>query len=118
MIWRFAIVNNRLAEIFFEEGKKKAEIFGHCYVQKKEYKTKREKNWIKKDTAQYRFSYRKRKYHNMRELKLPEFKTEDQERAFWSKIDLADYFKPANFVPVSFPRLKLSSKLMFLKKSL
>ncbi len=62
MSWCFALVNNRLAEIFFKEGKKKAEIFGHCYVQEKEYKTKREKNWIKKDTALFKFVYRSRKY--------------------------------------------------------
>ena len=26
-------------------------------------------------------------------LKLPKFKTEDEERNFWAKIDLADYFE-------------------------
>ena len=39
MTWCFAIINDRLAEIYFEdEGKNK--ILGHCYVDEKEYKTK------------------------------------------------------------------------------
>ena len=45
-----------------------------------------------------------------KELKIPKFKTEDQERAFWSKINLADNFKPADFVSVSFPNLKPTSR--------
>lgn len=61
MTWCFAIVNNRLAEIYFKsEGKK--EILGHCYVYEKEYKTKQEKKWIKEDTAKYKFEYKKEKY--------------------------------------------------------
>lgn len=42
-------------------------------------------------------------------LKLPKFKNEDAERAFWSRIKLNDYFEPSDFVPVSFPNLKPSS---------
>jgi len=36
-------------------------------------------------------------------LKLPTFKTEDAERGFWAKIDLADYFESQDFQSVSFP---------------
>lgn len=43
-------------------------------------------------------------------LKLPKFKNEDEEREFWSKINLADYFEPSDFVPVSFPNLKPTSR--------
>lgn len=39
-------------------------------------------------------------------LELPKFKNENEERAFWSQINLADYFRPADFKPVSFPNLK------------
>ena len=39
-------------------------------------------------------------------LKIPKFKNEDQERRFWSQVDLSDYFKPSDFKPVSFPNLK------------
>ncbi|OGY15586.1 MAG: hypothetical protein A2784_02010, partial [Candidatus Chisholmbacteria bacterium RIFCSPHIGHO2_01_FULL_48_12] len=43
-------------------------------------------------------------------LKLPRFKNEDEERNFWAKINLADYFEPEDFVPVSFPNLKPTSR--------
>jgi len=43
-------------------------------------------------------------------LKLPKFKNEDEEREFWSKINLADYFEPEDFVPASFPNLKPTTK--------
>lgn len=41
-----------------------------------------------------------------KKLILSKFKNEDQERSFWSKINLADYFEPKDMVPVSFPNLK------------
>lgn len=44
-----------------------------------------------------------------KKLKLPKFKNENAERAFWSRIKLDDYFEPSDFVPVSFPNLKPSS---------
>ena len=40
-----------------------------------------------------------------KQLKVPKFKNEDQERKFWSKIDLSDYMEPKDFKPVSFPNL-------------
>jgi predicted DNA binding CopG/RHH family protein len=43
-------------------------------------------------------------------LKLPKFKNEDEEREFWSKIDLTEYFEPSDFVPVSFPNLKPTTR--------
>jgi len=45
-----------------------------------------------------------------KQLKLPKFKNEDQEREFWSKIDLTDYFEPADFQSVSFPNLKPTTR--------
>lgn len=44
-----------------------------------------------------------------KEFKLPKFKDEDEERDFWAKIDLSEYFEPSDFVPVSFPNLKPTS---------
>jgi predicted DNA binding CopG/RHH family protein len=41
-----------------------------------------------------------------KELKLPKFKNEDEERDFWSKIDLTDYLDVSDFEPVTFPNLK------------
>lgn len=68
MIWSFAIINGRLAEIFFERKKGKFSIDAHCYVKESEYKTKKEKGWIQRDTQKNQFTYRKGKY-------LPKTKT-------------------------------------------
>jgi len=43
-------------------------------------------------------------------LKIPKFKNEDEEREFWSKIDLSEYFEPSDFVSVSFPNLKPTTR--------
>ena len=43
-------------------------------------------------------------------LVVPKFKNENEEREFWDNISLADYFGPEDFVPVSFPNLKPSSR--------
>ncbi|MEK7166985.1 MAG: CopG family antitoxin [Patescibacteria group bacterium] len=43
-------------------------------------------------------------------LKLKKFKNENQEREFWSKIDLSKHFKADDFEPVSFPDLKPTSR--------
>jgi len=43
-------------------------------------------------------------------LKIPKFKNEDEEREFWSKIDLSEYFEPSDFISVSFPNLKPTTR--------
>lgn len=48
-------------------------------------------------------------------LKLPTFKTEDEERDFWAKIDLADYFESKDFQAVSFPNLKPTSRAISIR---
>jgi len=45
-----------------------------------------------------------------KELKIPKFKNEDQERKFWSKINLADHFEPKDFEQAVFPNLKPTSR--------
>ena len=45
-----------------------------------------------------------------KKLRIPKFKNEDEEREFWSKLDLSEYYEPSDFVPVSFPNLKFSSR--------
>jgi len=62
MNWSFAIINRRLAEIYFDKKKGKIKFLGHCYVKKSEYKTKRESEWIKKDTKRFNLTYRNRIY--------------------------------------------------------
>jgi predicted DNA binding CopG/RHH family protein len=46
----------------------------------------------------------------MKKIGVPKFKNEDQERDFWSKIDLADYFTAKDLQAVSFPNLKPTSR--------
>ncbi len=60
--WNFAIINNRLAEIYFEKKKGKRVPWAHAYVKKSEYKTKREQKMIAADTKQCQFTYRNKKY--------------------------------------------------------
>lgn len=43
-------------------------------------------------------------------LILPHFENEDDEREFWSNINLADYYEPSDAEPVSFPNLKPSTR--------
>lgn len=43
-------------------------------------------------------------------LKLPKFKNEDEEREFWNKLDLSEYYEPSDFERVSFPNLKPTSR--------
>ncbi len=50
-------------------------------------------------------------------LSVPKFKNEDEEREFWANIDLADYFEAKDFVPVSFPNLKPSSRAISIRLS-
>ncbi|OGY85815.1 MAG: hypothetical protein A2233_04455 [Candidatus Kerfeldbacteria bacterium RIFOXYA2_FULL_38_24] len=43
-------------------------------------------------------------------LKIKKLKDENQERKFWSNIDLADYLEPKDLVDISFPQLKPTSR--------
>lgn len=48
-------------------------------------------------------------------LKLPQFKNEDEERDFWAKIDLTDYFESTDLQKVSFPNLRPTAHLISLR---
>jgi len=50
-----------------------------------------------------------------KQLKLPKFKNEDEERTFWSKIDLSEYFEPKDFEKASFPNLKPTTRSISLR---
>ena len=50
-----------------------------------------------------------------KQLSVPKFKNEDEERAFWSKIDLADYFESGDLRAVSFPNLKPTSRAISIR---
>ena len=62
MYWVFAMVNNRLAELFFDKIKGKPVLFAHAYVKKSEYKTRHEQRMIMEDTKRHHFTYRNKKY--------------------------------------------------------
>ncbi len=66
--WCFAIVNNKLAEIYFDTKKGRSSIWAHCYVKKSEYKIKREQKMILDDTKKYKFFYRNKKYKRVRQI--------------------------------------------------
>lgn len=48
-------------------------------------------------------------------LNLPRFKNEDEERDFWTSIDLTDYFEPSDFHRVSFPNLKPTTRAISIR---
>jgi len=45
-----------------------------------------------------------------KKINIPKFKDENEERDYWSKINLSDYFESADFRPAAFPELKPSSR--------
>lgn len=45
-----------------------------------------------------------------KKLVLPQFKNEDEERVFWAKIDLSEYYEPDDLEAVSFPNLKPTTR--------
>ena len=69
--WAFALINKRLAEFHYEINKGKFYMtYGHCYVKRSEYKTKKEQKWIERDTKKYRLTYYKEKYRKVGEKTL------------------------------------------------
>lgn len=58
--WCFAIINGSLAELYFDP--KTRELWGHFYTKESSYKTKKEKEYIREDTKNVRFSYRNKTY--------------------------------------------------------
>jgi len=58
----------------------------------------------------------KKKLNYMKkELKIKKFRSEDEERNFWSKIDLSQYFENQDFEQVSFPNLKPTTRSISLR---
>jgi predicted DNA binding CopG/RHH family protein len=45
-----------------------------------------------------------------KQLNVPVFKNEDEERKFWADIDLSEYFDASDFERVSFPNLKPTTR--------
>ena len=47
--------------------------------------------------------------------KIPKFKSEDQERGFWSKNDVTDYFDVKSGKKMNFPNLKPSTQTISIR---
>lgn len=45
-----------------------------------------------------------------KQLNIPKFKNEDEERKFWIKVNLEDHFGAKDFERVSFPNLKPTTR--------
>lgn len=45
-----------------------------------------------------------------KQINIPKFKSEDEERDFWAQVDLSEYFNKEDFEKVSFPNLKPTSR--------
>lgn len=69
MNWCFAIINNKLAEVYFEKKKGEIKFLGHCYIDRSDYRSKREKEWIEKDTIRVQLIYRNRAYKSKPDLR-------------------------------------------------
>lgn len=50
-----------------------------------------------------------------KKLNIPKFKNEDEERDYWSSVDLSEHFEASDFVKVSFPNLKPSTETISLR---
>jgi predicted DNA binding CopG/RHH family protein len=48
-------------------------------------------------------------------LVLPKFKNEDEERDFWDKIDITEYFEPEDAKRFIFPNLKRTNKAISIR---
>lgn len=59
--WCFALINGRLAEIYFIVGGGVKGIYAHCYVKRSEF-NKRENREIDRDIKKHRLVYRNKKY--------------------------------------------------------
>lgn len=70
MCWSFAIINGRLAEVYFDITKDGPKFLGHCYVKRSDYTHKTELKQIDQDTKTARLRYYSKKYTNLQGLSL------------------------------------------------
>ncbi len=50
-----------------------------------------------------------------KKLVLPKFKNEDEEREFWWKLDLSEYYESDDLEEVSFPNLKPTTRAISIR---
>ena len=62
MDWCFGKVNGKLAEVYFENKRGKSVPCAHCFVQREEYKTKKEQKMIEEDIKKVNLSFKNNVY--------------------------------------------------------
>lgn len=50
-----------------------------------------------------------------RKINIPKFRDEDEERDFWSRIDVSEYLEKKDFIGAFFPHLKPTSRSISLR---
>lgn len=66
MNWCFGKVNNKFAEVWFENRHGKSFPYAHCFVNEKDYKTKVEKQWIEADLKRVNLIFKNKVYLNLK----------------------------------------------------
>ncbi len=63
MNWCFAIINNKLGEIYFERKKTgRIKFLGHCLVEREDFTVKQEQKCIDEDIKKVKIIYRNKNY--------------------------------------------------------
>jgi len=65
MNWSYAIINNRIGEIYFNKDKEgRMELYGHCYVteEQKSQMCKEERKFMEENIKGGKIIYRNKKY--------------------------------------------------------
>lgn len=65
MCWSFAIINGKLAEVYFDNKKDGPKFLGHCYVKRSDYTQKSELKQINHDIKTIKLRYYGKKYTNL-----------------------------------------------------
>jgi len=50
-----------------------------------------------------------------KQLDVPQFNTEDEERTFWDTLDTTQYFAPEDFTRAAFPDLKPTTRAISIR---
>lgn len=68
--WVYALVNGRLAEVYFDKPDGINSIFAHGYLNKTHvWENKKDKELMEKDIKRHCFTYRNGKYHPSKSIK-------------------------------------------------
>ena len=107
-------IKEHLKTNYIQEKRKDLELWvrpseGDYYLLFLQFAKKQHELFRVADLIKKKLNYMKK------QIKLPKFKSEDQERAYWSKMDLSDYFDPSDVEKVSLPNLKPTTRAISLR---